>query len=59
MIKYHKELIENKTPDELGITYPSYWNIMQGKDVTLKVLVRIIDALGITLREFIYYEDED
>ena len=59
MIKYHKELIENKTPEELGITYPSYWNIMQGKEVTLKVLVRIIDTLGITLREFIYYEDED
>ena len=59
MIKYNKELIKSKTPAELGITYPSYWSIMEDKEVTMKVLLRIANALNISLKELIKYEKED
>ena len=59
MIKYNKELIESKTPAELGITYPSYWNIMEDKEVTMKVLLRIANTLNISLKELIRYEKKD
>lgn len=59
MIKYNKELIEPKTPAELGITYPSYWNILEDKEVTMKVLLRIANNLDISLKELIRYEKEN
>ena len=59
MIKYNKELIESKTPAELGITYPSYWNILEGKEVTMKVLLRIANSLNVSLKELIRYEKEN
>lgn len=59
MIKYNKELIESKTPTELGITYPSYWNILEDKEVTMKVLLRIANTLNISLKELIRYEKKD
>ena len=59
MIKYNTEHIINKTPHELGITYPSYENLLAGKDVTMKILLRIANNLDISLKELIYYEKED
>ena len=59
MIKYNKELIESKTPAELWITYPSYWNLLEGKEVTMKVLLRIANTLNISLKELIRYEKKD
>lgn len=59
MIKYNHELISTKTPEELRITYPSYWNLLEDKEVTMKILLRIANTLNISLKELIRYEKKD
>lgn len=59
MIRYNKELIKSKTPVELGITYPSYWSLLNDEEVTMKILLRIANKLNISLKELIKYEKED
>lgn len=59
MIKYNHDLISTKKPEELGITYPSYWSLLNDEEVTMKILLRIANKLNISLREIMYYEKED
>lgn len=59
MIKYNHALIESKKPEELGITYPSYWSLLNDEEVTMKILLRIANKLDISLKEIMYYEKED
>lgn len=59
MIKYNTETIGKYTVKELGISYDSYNRIMEDKEVTMKVLLRIANTLNISLKELIKYEKED
>lgn len=58
MIKYNHELIAKHTPQELGIFYDSYHRLLNDEEVTMKVLVRVANSLGISLKELIKYESD-
>lgn len=59
MIKYNTETIGKYTVKELGISYDSYNRIMRNEEVSLKVLLRIANTLGISLKELMWYEEEN
>lgn len=59
MIKYNTELVGKHTVKELGISYDSYNRIMRNEEVSLKVLLRIANTLGISLKELMWYEEEN
>lgn len=59
MIKYNTGTIGKYTVKELGISYDSYNRIMRNEEVSLKVLLRIANVLGISLKELMWYEEEN
>jgi len=59
MIKYNTGTIGKYTVKELGISYDSYNRIMRNEEVSLKVLLRIANTLGISLKELMWYEEEN
>ncbi len=59
MIKYNTGTIGKYTVKELGISYDSYNRIMKNEEVSLKVLLRIANTLGISLKELMWYEEEN
>lgn len=61
MIRYtkrvQKELIKMVNPAKAGLTYTTYWRILNGEYVDMKMILRIMDIFGYNdINEVIEYE---
>ncbi len=60
MISYRplKKKLAALTPEELGITLPTYYKLWHNKPVSLKVIAQICDRLDCSISEVIRYEED-
>lgn len=63
MIKYtkkvQKELIKMVNPVKSGLTYTTYWRILNGEYVDMKMVLRLMDMFGYDdINEAIVYEKD-
>lgn len=63
MIKYRDEVREKlkfvRNPiADLGLTYTTFWNLFDGREVTMKTLLHLMEVWNCELEDIIYYEED-
>lgn len=63
MIRYNKDikraLIKMVNPTKSGLTYTTYWRIINNQYVDMKMILKLMDIFNLNkIEDIIYYEED-